>query len=541
MSSLHEPVEAMRHGRRSFLRSALAATAGAAAIPVGSVPVAALTTSAAQSASEGAGPYGPIADRAGIGVELPEGFEVEVVALSGETVPGTSFVWRGAPDGAAVFDDGSGGWYYAINHELNNQAGGVSVLHFDAEGVVIDAYSVLDNTRRNCAGGPTPWGTWLSCEEVDEGIVYECDPTGPGQGIARPAMGTFNHEAVAVDPERGQLYLTEDKSDGLLYRFTPDAYPNLETGQLDAARFVDGVATWIPVPDPTAASRPVREQFEGDATRFNGGEGIWHHNDRVYFTTKRDHRVWQLSLSDGRLSIVWAGNPGDPAKDQLTAVDNITVENRTGDLYVAEDGGNMELVVITPDGQVAPFARVLGQDSSEMTGPCFNPAGDRLYFSSQRGGDGSGITYVVTGPFRGIEARVETAEVAEAEADDAESELVGEAVPAGPTSVADYAEAAADRASDDAAEAQQELAEAPPSETAAETPVEATSVPLDAATPDPGDTLAGSTVEVASAPDGGNDASPLLPAAAIGTAAVAGLAGAALIALRRRQDDVLSD
>jgi secreted PhoX family phosphatase len=452
-----------------------------------------------------------------------------------------------------VFEDGAGGWYHAVNHELDGSAGGVSVLRFAADGSVLDAYSVLDNTRRNCAGGPTPWGTWLSCEEVDDGIVYECDPTQSGQGVALPALGTFNHEAVAVDPERGQLYLTEDKSDGLLYRFTPAAYPNLDSGVLEAARFVDGIAEWIPVPDPTAASRPVREQFEGQATTFNGGEGIWYHNDRVYFTTKRDHRVWQLSLGDGRLDVVWAGNPGDPTRDQLTAVDNITVENGTGDLYVAEDGGNMELVVITPEGDVAPFVRVSGQNRSEMTGPCFNPAGDRLYFSSQRGIDGNGITYVVTGPFRGIGSSV-TAEsssgAAEGESpDDAvstdDAELTTEDSPTEePTAEPSNAAAPDESTALETAEPTEDETgpeieaetepEQQPADEVADQPAAATAVPLTPETPDPG-----STLEVASQPV--DDGSSALAIAAVGTAAVAGLAGAALIALRRRQDDVLAD
>jgi secreted PhoX family phosphatase len=86
----------------------------------------------------------------------------------------------------------------------------------------------------------------------------------------------------------------------------------------------------------------------------------------------------------------------------LTGVDNITGAG-SGDLYVAEDGGNMEINVITPAGVVAPFLRILNQSSSEITGPAFSPDGRRLYFSSQRGTTGrssGGITYEVTGPFR---------------------------------------------------------------------------------------------------------------------------------------------
>jgi secreted PhoX family phosphatase len=79
-------------------------------------------------------------------------------------------------------------------------------------------------------------------------------------------------------------------------------------------------------------------------------------------------------------------------------VDNVVVA-RSGDVYVAEDGGNMQLVILGPDESVSPFLEVTGQSGSEITGPAFSPDGSRLYFSSQRGGSG-GITYEVRGPFR---------------------------------------------------------------------------------------------------------------------------------------------
>ena len=136
------------------------------------------------------------------------------------------------------------------------------------------------------------------------------------------------------------------------------------------------------------------------AKRFNGGEGCHYADGRCHFTTKGDNRVWRFDAASSSYQLVYDDNlTGSPP---LRGVDNIT-GSASGDLYVAEDGGNMEICLITPDEVVAPFLRITGQRRSEICGPAFNPAGDRLYFSSQRGTSGSssgGITYEVTGPFR---------------------------------------------------------------------------------------------------------------------------------------------
>ena len=409
--------------RRQFLRTAVAAAAGGAVLP--GLQMAA--PAGAQSASPGVGPYGPLATEPDEnGLLLPEGFTSRIVAVGGEAVAGTTYVWPAFPDGAATFATPDGGWIHTVNSEVFSfiaaDSGGASALRYDKDGVIVDAYSILEGSNSNCSGGPTPWGTWLSCEEnIDEkGRVFECDPTGETEAVVHEAMGLFAHEAVAVHEPSETLYLTQDNPTGLLYRYSPDAYPDLASGLLEAATVgADGAVTWSEVTDPSGTTAPTREQVPG-ATTFPGAEGIWCHEDTIYFTSKGDHSVHAIDVMANTYELIYRGDPAGLGIEGtvLSGVDNITVDAGSGDLFVAEDGANMEVVVITPDGEVAAFARVVGpaHEGSEVTGPCFNPARDRLYFSSQRGpssvtlgsllaidntSTGLGTTFEVTGPFRG--------------------------------------------------------------------------------------------------------------------------------------------
>lgn len=354
---------------------------------------------------------GPLLAADSNGVRLPEGFSSRIVAFSGRRIA-DGYRWHIYPDGGATFATEDGGWVYVSNSETSSfLGGGASAVRFEPNGAIVDAYRILSGTNRNCAGGSTPWGTWLSCEEIDFGRVFECDPIGVTAAVARDALGYFKHEAVAVDTKHGHLYMTEDESDGRLYRFVPeyidvDGIPQLESGLLQVAQVENATGTvrWLVVPDPRPdpSRTPTREQVPASSA-FKGGEGIWYHDRKVYFTTKGDGRVWCLKLDTQTLTSVYdARNTTNP---MLTGVDNLTVFP-TGDVLVCEDGGDMQIVAINGVGDLAPLLQVVGQDESEMTGLAFSPDGSRLYFSSQRGGSGLiaellglGLTYEVTGPF----------------------------------------------------------------------------------------------------------------------------------------------
>jgi secreted PhoX family phosphatase len=385
----------MNSNRRSFLKRAVTASAAMSLGPLY------WRHAFGAKAVLGDSPYGTLGAPDAHGVRVPAGFSVRLLAVSDSKVAGTGYTWHGWPDGGATFAAPDGGWVYVSNCELDGAFGGAGALRFDRSGQIVDAYRILSQTRRNCAGGSTPWGTWLSCEEYAQGLVWECDPFRAGQGVARPAMGAFQHEAAVVDPRTGYVYLTEDTKDSRFYRFRPARPRDLTAGTLEAAA-VDGAGRvrWITV----AADRPYRGD---DSAVFVRGEGAWHSNGHVYFTTTGDHRVWALETATDRLEVIYdAASIGRDAP--LREPDNVTVHERSGDIYVAEDEDDLQIVLLADrNGQriAAPFLQLAGHAGSEIAGPAFSPDGTRLYFSSQRGKGGGrndpGMTFEVSGPFRG--------------------------------------------------------------------------------------------------------------------------------------------
>lgn len=356
---------------------------------------------------------------------LPAGFTARVIGRAGQPVPGTEFLWHSDPDGAAVFATAGGGWIYVSNREY--LPGGADAIEFAADGSILRAYNILagELSRINCGGGVSPWHSWFSAEEHALGLVWECDPWGLAAPLRLDALGTFKHEAVAVDPLSNTVYLTEDEPDGRFYRFLP-ATPNpggradLSRGRLQVLRALADAAVvnapgqggpcavdWLDIPDPNPAlgglltATPTRHQ-QSDSFAFNGGEGLWQQRGIVYFSTKGDRRIWALDIAAQRLQVIY--DDFAFASPPLTSVDNL-VMSPGGDLIVVEDQDREQsAVAITPDGRYQALVQLgASHAGSEVTGPAFSPDGRHFYFSSQRGSAGragsDGISYAVSGPW----------------------------------------------------------------------------------------------------------------------------------------------
>ena len=412
--------------------------------------------------TEGYGPLLP--DKAKV-LELPKGFSYKIISKAGEKMD-DGLILPGKPDGMAAFPGPNGTTILIRNHEISPAVnpslgafgkqnalltdtirakmydadtklkegstvaclGGTSTMVYDTKShKVVRQFLSLTGTLRNCAGGLTPWGSWITCEEStdrtsktlaqDHGYNFEVPVTAEPtltKAVPLKAMGRFNHEAVAVDPKTGIVYETEDRGDGLIYRFIPKAkgqlakggklqalavagLPSLDTRNWEKQSVEVGVklpVQWLDMDDVESPKDDLRQRgFNKGAAQFARGEGIWYSRDSIYFACtnggkKKDGQVWRLTGDTLELF----AEPNDEAL--CDNCDNLTVAP-WGDLILCEDGGAEQFLIgITPEGKFFKLARN-AKSNSEFAGACFSPDGTTLFVNIQH----AGFTLAITGPW----------------------------------------------------------------------------------------------------------------------------------------------
>jgi len=434
--------------RRAFLGGA--AATGLGIVIAGSVEAVAGSGSALAAPPSRAG-YGPLVPDPKKILALPRGFSYRIVFANGS---GSTIVNNHEIDEDEAFPVPA---LAGLTYD-EGARGGTSSIDVDAEGNRIREYTSVAGTHNNCAGGVTPWGTWLTCEETedrkggvllkDHGYVFEVDPDSQEANVGKSPvplkfLGRFAHEAVAVDPRTHAIYETEDANEpnGLYYRWSPpdgfdggkDALRELAlsdggdtAGRLQAMSCHRGgkhipdlsMATqagtvyrveWKDVPDRDATTTSVRQQFADDqVTRSRKLEGAWWGEGGAYFVAsfarnkdgsvnEHDGQVWfyDPKAKTVTLKTIFGVNPNpDVDTDSYDGPDNMTVSPHGG-IILAEDGeGIQHLVGVTDAGKTYALARNDLNDS-EFTGPAFSADGKILFANLQS----PGHVFAITGPW----------------------------------------------------------------------------------------------------------------------------------------------
>jgi len=414
--------------RRQFLRTALAAAGGVAALPAmnGLAP---FVTRGRVYAAPGQGGYGPLVPTAdlrdgGVRMALPEGFQYRSFSVAGDMMSDGNLVPL-AHDGMAVFNM-DGKFRLVRNHEdrngPNNGSTAVDENAYDPRGgggtttLVVNPFTrelerdfiSLNGTIVNCSGGITPWGTWTTCEETNAGIPqgwakqhgYCFDVPASADGsvpaIPIPSMGRFSHEAIAVDPETWIVYETEDSGDSGFYRFIPNTPGVLVNGGVLEMLKIKNVTNydtrtgqavgvplpveWVPIADPDPpgqGSNAVYDQgFAGGAAIFTRLEGCWYGNGAIYFDATNggnagEGQIWEFRPDgdEGTLTLIFES----PGAAVLNSPDNLAVSPQ-GAILLCEDGdGDQYLRGVTLGGDIFDFALNL-QTDHEWAGATFAEA-----------------------------------------------------------------------------------------------------------------------------------------------------------------------
>lgn len=467
--------------RRSFL-SSLAASSASLAIASNVLARRAefLTATPDNSLLKSPG-YGPLIPTASKNtgetfLALPKGFEYNVMGRTGtELADGRKT--PAAHDGMATFKVGrelriirnheiSGGRLPrpgsaigSTNHYDEGAGGGTTTLVINPKTREIErAFVSLSGTLVNCSGGPTPWGSWISCEETTLGRTIRTSSTGvKSGGFSKPhgycfevfasantnlppvplkAMGRFEHEAVAVDRKAGIVYLTEDFTPCGFYRFLPKRNKRLAEGGVLQMLAVKGrdqydtrkgqkqnavlPTTWVTIDDPDPESTDVDTQAVSKQGRAKGAaifarlEGCCADRDgRIYFTSTSGGdtgggQIWRydpISRDEGRLTMLFES----PGRDVLDMPDNVCLMPKSRLLFVCEDsdyvgaGGTPEnyMRILTPGGLIADFIRNISPkfERAEFAGVTFSPDGKSMFFNLQQ----LGATFAVWGDWEKFE------------------------------------------------------------------------------------------------------------------------------------------